>query len=728
LDGTMTVNPLWTQGRYAATGIDLSHLWEHIKDHVSFQIVKGSTGASGDYTAAMGDAALSARLENGTIELKDFELVEKGRKEVLISIPTAAVQGIGADVEAREIMVETIQTADARIKSWLGEDGQFELQRLFLKDLEKIKGPATSGAPEPEAAPGPPWHVTLKKIKVSGYGLAFEDRTLIKPATMTVDDINIAVENFSTRKDAQADVRVAMQINQAGTVIVDGTAGVDPLTADLTVVSDKIALKPFQPYVDEAVNVHIEGGSTSSNGRIRYLGQDAKPQIRYEGAVSVDGVEIQDHVQAEDFFTLKQLKTSGILLELLPNKVHATEVRIDQPHANITIDQNGVVRVANAFAPAEKRPASGQEDLLQRLVNLLMVQFKGPMPINVDKVLMTNFTADFVDESVSPTFTTNLELTRGTIAGLSSNPSALADFKVDGTIGPSAAIVSTGRMNPMNALKYSQVDFSLTDFGLKPVSPYAGRFVGFKIDEGTLQTELKYKVEGNQVHGDNIIYIDNLELGQKVDSPDAPNLPIKLGVALLKDSDDRITLQVPVSGDVTDPQFDFAQAIQSALTGTVQNAGNSPFGTIAEIDGFRGEELRRIEFQYGFSKLADREIDKLNALAKFLEGRESLTLGIVGTADRKMDWAAILGEPAAPPADDVDAAADPKTDQATAQGGREVDVELLEKLAQRRAEQVAQFLTQQAGVAADRIEVNPIQIKPTPEGAAATATLSLFVP
>ncbi len=724
LDGTMTVNPVWTQGRYAATGIDLSHLWEHVKDHVSFQILKGSTGASGDYTAAMDDAAFSARLENGIVELNDFELVEKGQKEVLISIPTAAVQGIGANLDTREITIETIQTADARIKSWLGEDGQFELQRLFLSDLEKFKAQKTPGTPEPETAPGPPWHLALKKMDLSNYALAFEDRTLTKPATMTVDEINVVVENLSTRKDAKADVRVAMQINRAGTVTVDGTTGIDPLTADLTVLTDKIALKPFQPYVDDAVNVHIASGSSSSNGRIRYMGQEAKPQIRYEGTVSVDGVEIQDRVQTEDFFTLKQFKTSGIVLELRPNKLHATQVRIDQPHATVTIDQNGVVNVVNSFAPVEKKHETGQEDLLQRLVNLLILQFKGPMPMNVDKVLLTNFTANFVDESVSPKYTTHLELTRTTIDGLSSDPSTLADLKVDGNIDQSATIVGTGQMNPMNALKYSQMDFSLKDFSLEPISPYAGRFMGFKIDRGTLQTKLTYKVENDQVNGDNIIYIDNLELGDKVDSPDAPNLPIKLGVALLKDGDNRITLQIPVDGDVTDPQFDFAQAIESALTGTIEKAGSSPFTAIADIDGFKGEELRQIEFEYGSSDLSDREIRKLNALAKFLDGRETLALGIVGTADRQMDWAAILGEPLEPIAADDDAAADIETPEAPAQGP-EVDVDALEAIAQRRAEQVADILTRQTGVAADRIQVKPVQINEAPEGAAGLVELLL---
>ena len=572
LNGKLTVAPVWVQGSYAMKDARLDHFWEHVKEHVSFQIVKGSTGASGDFTVARDDGGFNARLENGTYQLNDFELVEKGKQDVLIALPALAVKGIGADVKAREINVASIQTADARIKSWLAADGTFALQKLFLPDLEKLMKKEAADEPEPETTPAQPWQVTLQKMEVTNWGLAFEDRTLTNVAKMSVDDIDVVVENLSTKKGTQATVGVAMQINRAGSVKVNGKAGIAPLQADVKVVIEKIGLESFQPYVDEAVNAQIATGSTSSTGRIRYRGQDAQPQIQIEGDFSIDELEIQDRVQTEDFITLAQFKAGGIALELLPNKLNASEVLIDRPHARVTIDQAGVVNVVNAFAPVEKKAADGQENLLQRLVNFLILQFKGPMPMRVNQVRLAQFTAEFVDASISPTFSTHVEITDGTVKGLSSDPSARADFKLNGSIDKTATIEGAGQMNPMNALQYSKVDVSLKDYALKPVSPYSGKFIGFKINQGTLHTDLKYQVDNDTVKGDNIITIDQLELGEKVDSPDAPNLPIKLGVTLLKDSNGRITLQVPVAGNVKDPQFDFAKAIESSLTGAIEGA------------------------------------------------------------------------------------------------------------------------------------------------------------
>ena len=328
-----------------------------------------------------------------------------------------------------------------------------------------------------------------------------------------------------------------------------------------------------------------------------------------------------------------------------------------------------------------------------------------------------------MDASISPTFGTHIEISDATAAGISSDPSAKADFKFTGSIDETGIFKGSGQMNPMNAMQYSNVNVSLNDFALKPVSPYSGKFIGYKIAQGTLHTDLKYQVADDTVDGDNIIVLDQLELGEPVDSPDALNLPIKLGVALLKDSEGRIKVQVPVKGSVRDPQFDFKKAIQSALTGTIENAGNAPFDAISDVDGFTGEDLKTIEFKFGFSDLQDREIKKLNALAKLLKDRKALNLGIVGTADRQMDGAAIMGKSSGKTP--TSAAAAP-LGQAT-KPESVVDMKPLAQLAQQRAEKVSAYLIEQAGVEAKRIQVTPLQIKPVAAGEWGRVEFSLSV-
>jgi hypothetical protein len=172
---------------------------------------------------------------------------------------------------------------------------------------------------------------------------------------------------------------------------------------------------------------------------------------------------------------------------------------------------------------------------------------------------------------------------------------------------------------------------------------------------------------------------------------------------------------VPVGGNIKDPQFDIGQAIINGLTGTVDDVSNSPFSTITEIDGFKGEELSFIEFEFGLSELSTRSTEKLNALAKFLNERATLTLGIEGTADRQMDWAKISGRQTkkGQPGNEQK---DSKVQHEDLANGQDIDDKQLKQLAQMRAEQVKAYLTQQGKVAAERVQSKPVQIKSSPNG------------
>jgi outer membrane protein OmpA-like peptidoglycan-associated protein len=720
IDGKLAINPVWSQGRYAIANVKLNHIWEHIKDYVAFQIADGSTGASGNFTVALDQDEPIVRLDEGTLQLDGLKLAEKGRDDVLVAIPAFGLQGIAVDLKDHQIDIASVKTADANIKSWLAADGTFALQKLLLPDQPNVDSEEEPNDPDPETKPPQPWLATIGNIEMRNWGVAFEDRTLTNTAKLSLDAIDVVVANITNREDTPATIELAMQINRAGHVKMEGTASIVPLQADLKFVTDKIALQPFQPYVDEAVRARIATGSTSSAGRIRYRGPDTQPQIHYDGEFSVDDLKIQDQRQTDDFITLAQFRAGGIALELIPNKLKASEVLIDRPQGKITIDQAGVVNVVEAFAPVEKQEGGDKQNLLQRLVNLLILQFKGPMPMQIDLVRLEGFTVDFTDASISPNFDTHLEISDGRVQGLASDPSAHADFSLKGSIDQTATIQGTGEMNPMNALRYSNVKVSLKDFALKSVSPYTGKYIGYKIDQGTLHTDLRYQVEDDAVKGNNIIRIDQLELGEKVDSPQAPNLPIKLAVSLLKDRDGRITVQVPVVGDVKDPQFDAAAAVRSALRRTVEDAGRDPFTTITAIDGFKGEDLRVAVFDFGLADLTAPETQKLNALAKYLKAKGALRLGVTGTADRQMDGAALAGTPPAAPASGDRAPLASDEDQT-------VDNAQLEELAQTRAANVSAYLIEQVGIPAERIQRKPVRIKSAPDGAKAAVAFSLSV-
>lgn len=108
-------------------------------------------------------------------------------------------------------------------------------------------------------------------------------------------------------------------------------------------------------------------------------------------------------------------------------------------------------------------------------------------------------------------------------------------------------------------------------------APYVTKFAGYRIDRGTLNVDLDYTVDGPRIEGENKIVLDRLELGERVDSPEALDLPLTLALAVLRDSAGVIDVDLPVRGDLSNPQFGYGALIGKALRQIIVKAVTAPF-------------------------------------------------------------------------------------------------------------------------------------------------------
>ena len=152
---------------------------------------------------------------------------------------------------------------------------------------------------------------------------------------------------------------------------------------------------------------------------------------------------------------------------------------------------------------------------------------------------------------------------------------------------------------------------------------------------------MKYFVENDKFQGDNQIIVERLKLGEKVDSPKAVSLPLDLAVAILEDGEGVIDLALPVSGDLSDPDFEFGQPLWKAFTNLINKIATSPFRALGAMLGVDSEKLDAIVFEDGFAELSPPEIEKLANLVKVLEKRPNLKLLVQGRYSEKKDGKAL---------------------------------------------------------------------------------------
>jgi hypothetical protein len=251
-------------------------------------------------------------------------------------------------------------------------------------------------------------------------------------------------------------------------------------------------------------------------------------------------------------------------------------------------------------------------------------------PFKVKQFQIKDGKLDYADLSLRPRFAADIHGLNGMIVGLSSDAAGMAALELKGRVGEYGSADIEGELHPFDIRRHSDVKLSFENMEMADFTPYSAKFAGRKIQSGKMTAEIDYQVRDSKLRGENRVVLDKLLLGERVESAEAPNLPLDLALALLKDADGRIDLDLPVTGDLDHPEFSLGHLVWKAFLNLVEKVVTAPFRAIGHLLGIDHEGLDRILFAAGSAEIPPPESEKLAALAKALLERPQLALKVQG--------------------------------------------------------------------------------------------------
>jgi hypothetical protein len=328
---------------------------------------------------------------------------------------------------------------------------------------------------------------------------------------------------------------------------------------------------------------------------------------------------------------IKQITLDNVTARLVIETNHTINLlaALSPAGASATVDTNApVITNATKAATVAKNPAASATNATAPAAL---------PPISIGSIVISNAAASFTDRSVTPNVNLAVLEAGGTIAGLSSSQLQHADIdlsaKVDG-VGP---VAISGTINPFSGTGTNDLKITVKDMDLTPTSPYSGQFAGYRIVQGKLNLDLAYDLIGRKLKSRNVITLDRFTFGEKVNSPDATHLPVRLAIAILKDRNGQILLDVPIEGSLDDPQFRIGKVVMRTILNILEKVATSPFSLLGAAFGGGGEELSYQDFAPGSAVLLPANEQKLDSLVKGLYERPGLQLEIVGSIDPEAD-------------------------------------------------------------------------------------------
>ncbi len=630
--GVIGTAPLSSQGRFALAQVKAAPLSELVRGALPFDVTSGDIDLSGAYRFALNGDRLTLGIELDDLKLTGAGLRAHGADRDWITLPATEVSKVHVDVPTRAISVGRVDIANPAVTAWT------ERNSLNLVGYAPQRTPVTAA---PKSPPSAPWTVTLPDLRLHGGTLAFEDRTATRPVKVTATPIEIAVTGFALPVTKPVQVEASTAIAGGGRLSARGAVTLDKLSADLNVEVADLGLPRLQPYIDRAANLKLLSGRLSGQGHLTYAANGA---AKFDGAIQSYDLHTVDKVLSQDFINWRALRFNGVRVQSRPLAVNVREVVAQKPYARVVIGPNYVMNIKTVLSPEGAVAPSVAPKAATPVSNITAASAAPPqkagLPIEIGVMRITDGRMDFSDLSIQPHFAAGIQNLAGTVKGLSGRQDARAVVDLAGQVDRYAPVKIEGKVNYFAARSYTDLRMNFQNMELTTFSPYSGKFAGYRIDKGKLDVDLHYNIDDQKLAASHHVVINQLQLGDKVDSADAVKLPVKLVVALLKDRHGVIDVPIEIEGTLNDPKFKIWPVIWHVVHNLMVKVATAPFAALGRLVG-GGEELSYVDFQPGSSRLDEVGRQKLASLIKALIERPAVNLEIPMTVDPQVDRPAL---------------------------------------------------------------------------------------
>jgi hypothetical protein len=563
-----------------------------------------------------------------TLEVTDFALADPDGHEL------AAFDRLFVNFTLVSLIDHVWTFQQVRLESSVVQEERFasgETRFARLKD-------DAAGEPEATSEGGMPATV-IRDLDVVEGAIRFADHltTASDPsgttATIAVQEFSLSLDDVVLHENTGFPVHFAGQLKAGGAFSFDGEMRVSPafeINGDLR--AEALALSPAEPYLQQLARLAIEGGNLSLDGRLSV--SDDEP-LAYRGSAGVDGLSLAllDPGDTEPVAGWQAMEIEQLDLSLAQRSFEASRVSIEGGSGRVIIHEDQTTNFNHllvARAEVEDPAPEGDDG-----------EDAAPLRVSIAGIVLADSRLQFADYSLPLPFSTRIHKLNGEVSTLASDTQTPANVQLEGQVGEHGLARIEGTINAWQPMRDTTVMLTFRNLVVPDYSPYTVAFAGRRIAEGRMDLDLGYRVADGKLEGSNAIVLHDLELGEKVESPSAMDLSLSLAVALLKDSEGVIQMDIPVTGNLGDPNFELGGEIRSAIGDAIGNIVSAPFHFLAGLLGAGEEDLQRIAYPAGRSDLTSPQRQRVGLLRKALVKRPELVLEIAGPFDPDVDGPAL---------------------------------------------------------------------------------------
>lgn len=626
LASSASFEPLKFYGELNIVHLPLSTFWKYALPTIPASLTQGDLSLRVPFSIDLSKEKPLVSLEKATASLDGIRFVDTENKSI-IEVPSLKLDAIDFDLQTLKINIEKAIISKPFVDLALEKDYALNLIRLFTPaSTPQLKAEATAKHEKSSE-----WKFALKTLQMDEATIDVIDQnvkstsTRFAPLKLTAQNITQDM-NSPITYDFNSTIDTTASLNLKGTFIPASTS------LEMVVNANALSLEKAQPYIVPFTTTLIQDGSLSLNSKLK-ASFDQQTTFKIEGDATITKFSLADKFK-QPLVAWETLNVANVSYTLTPATLSIQNVMLDKPYINLDIKKDGTTNFSNLLktsstpplTPAKTKKAPTTQDA---------------MSIYIGNIALKRGTTHFQDASLLLPFATFADRLNGNISTLDTKNTKPSVLKLEGKVDKYGYAKIDGSVLPFDLKDRANLKIIFKNIDMSSLSPYSGKFVGYAIKEGKLSMDLNYKIKKGLMEGANKINLDSLTLGDKIESKEASNLPLGLAIAILKDSKGQIDIDLPISGDLNDPEFRYGSIVWKAFGNLIGSILTSPFKLLGSILGIETENLKSIDFAAGEYALIDSEEEKMELYRQILEKRTELKLIITPSFNETLDTKAL---------------------------------------------------------------------------------------
>ncbi|MGL6495480.1 DUF748 domain-containing protein [Aeromonas veronii] len=628
------------QGKASLKQVDLKPFAPLWAPYLKLDLAKGHANAEVEYQLKEGKQGVQWQLSKGKLTLDNWQL-KKHKGDEFARFGQLALSELAVDGQKQSLQIGKVTLQQPLLKATLNPQQELDLADLLIeqapakpvKEANTANEVASNAAPKSaqqaktagngkKQVPDKPWQWQIKQILIDKGDLTLTESSSGKPQARQLSGLKLALGPLGSKGEQPSKLTLATQFNQSSPLTFDGQLTLTPFTLSGDINQQGLPLTLAQPYLADLVRIKVQNGLLSSKTRLDLAttAQGDLSRLTLQGGLDINGLKVVDRADNQRLLEFNTLALTGLTYDGISQQMRIKDIALNKPFARIEINEDGTTNLQQLLLP---QPAATNST--QAAAGSKAPDFR----FTIDQLRTEQGNLRFADRSLSQDFVADIASLGGQSRHISNIPGQRSDLAFNGKVDRYAPVTIRGGTNLLVANPILDIAVAFHNLELTTFTPYSGTYAGYAIDKGQLSMKLHYKLEGNRLEGDNDITIKKLQLGEKIKSDQAKDLPLGLAIALLSDANGVIQMNLKVKGDLDQPDFSIGNIFWDVLGNTLSKAITSPFSLLASLaDGT--EDLDELPFLPGDPDLTPTQQEKLVKLAQALKDRPKLSMNIRG--------------------------------------------------------------------------------------------------